>query len=254
MKVYNNLAAVYDYFIDWEDRLHREDPLFQHLFQERLATSILDVGCGSGGHAIHWANMGYNVVGIDSAKDMIEYAQHRADEEELDMEFQCYSMTDFASRIQQKFDAVVCVGNNIPHLLETDHVKRLFTETIASMKDTGVAIFHLINYQRILELKRRDFPAKSRLVDDKEFLFLRYYDFLSPYLDFHFLVAVKDQGVWSSKSYQLKHRPWKQEELLPLAKEAGFTQVMTYGGYDFSEFDPEKSADVILVCELGEVD
>lgn len=254
MKVYSNLAPVYDYFIDWDDRIRREDPFFQHLFQERLATSLLDLGCGTGGHSIHWAGLGYNVVGIDSAPDMIEFARQRAEKEELDAEFQCFPMTDFASRIQLKFDGIVCVGNNAAHLLEPAHVKRLFSESVQSLKDTGVAVFHLLNYQRILEHKRRDFPAKSRRVDDKEYLFLRYYDFLSPYLEFHFVVAVRENNEWTSKSYQLKHYPWKKEELIPLAKEAGFTQIMTYGGYDFSEFDPDTSSDLLLVCELGDVD
>lgn len=254
MKVYSNLAPVYDYFIDWDARIRREDSFYQHLFQERLATSILDIGCGTGGHALHWAAMGYNVVGLDSSREMIEHAQKRGEEEELDIEFQCLPMTDFASRINQKFDGVVCLGNNIAHLLEADHVKKLFTETIASMKETGVAIFHTLNYYRILEHKRRDFPAKSRIVGDKEYLFLRYYNFMTPLLDFHFVTAVKENGEWTSKGYQLKHYPWRQEELLPLAKEAGFTQVMSYGGYDFSEFDPLTSNDLLLVCELGIVD
>ncbi|MGC9328329.1 MAG: class I SAM-dependent methyltransferase [Candidatus Hinthialibacter sp.] len=254
MKVYSNLAPIYDYFIDWKDRIRREDPFFQHLFQERLATSILDVACGTGGHSLHWAEMGYNVVGVDSAPNMIEYARQKANEEELDVEFQCYPMTDFSSRLHQKFDAIVCLGNNIPHLLEVEHVQKLFQEAAASMKETGVAIFHVINFYRILEHKKRDFPAKSHVAGDVEYLFLRNYEFASPHLDFHFITAVKENGEWSSKSYQLKHHPWKQEDLIPLAKEAGFTEIMCYGDYSFSDFDPEKSADLIMVCELGDVD
>jgi glycine/sarcosine N-methyltransferase len=252
MKVYNNIAYVYDCFINWEERIKREDPFYQHLFMERLATSLLDIGCGSGGHAIHFAQMGYNVIGIDSAKDMVAFAQQKSEKNDIDIEFQCLPMTDYASRIQQKFDAVICVGNNLPHLLEASAVKKVFTETIASMKETGVAIFHVLNYHRIMANKRRDFPANSRIVDDKEYLFLRHYDFLSPHLDFHFASAIKENGQWTAKSMQMKHHPWKDDELIELAKEAGFTQIMTYGGYDFSEFDAEKSHDFIMVCELVE--
>ncbi|HQH72321.1 MAG TPA: class I SAM-dependent methyltransferase, partial [bacterium] len=87
MKVYNHLAEVYDYFINWDERIKREDPFFQHLFRERLGTAILDLGCATGGHALHWSEMGYNVVGLDSAADMIEQARRLGEERELDIEF-----------------------------------------------------------------------------------------------------------------------------------------------------------------------
>jgi len=254
MKVYNHLAEVYDYFINWYERIKREDPFFQHLFRERLGTAILDLGCATGGHALHWSEMGYNVVGLDSAADMIEQARRLGEERELDIEFLCLPFTDFASRLQQQFDAVVCVGNNISHLLEPPAVQRLFSETVKSMKETGVAVFHLLNYQRILEFNKRDFPVRSMTVGDKEYVFIRFYEFRPEQLDFHFIVAVKDQGNWISRGYVMKHHPWMQDELVDLAKDSGFTQIISYGGYDFSEFNPRESNDLILVCERGDVE
>ncbi len=254
MKVYNQIAEVYDYFIDWEERIKREDPFFQHLFQERLGASILDLGCGTGGHALHWSEMGYNVVGLDSARDMIEHARLLGEKRELDIEFLCLPLTDFASHLQQQFDAVVCVGNNIPHLLDRLAVQRLFTETVKAMKESGVAIFHVLNYSRILEFNKRDFPVRSMVVGGKEYVFIRFYEFHPEHWDFHFVVAVKEQGNWISHSYVMKHHPWMWDELVGMAQTAGFTQILSYGGYDFSEFNPRESNDLLLVCELGEVE
>ncbi|RJP26098.1 MAG: class I SAM-dependent methyltransferase [Candidatus Omnitrophota bacterium] len=253
MKFYDHIAASYDYFIDWESRIKREDPFYQQLFQECLAKSILDLGCGTGGHAMHWADMGYNVIGVDSSREMIAFARDLAEKKEIDIEFQCLQMTDFASRLQTRFDAVICVGNTVAHLLDAANVLRLFHESIQSMKETGVAVYHLKNFQRIIEVKKRDFPVISRVVDDKEYVFIRYYDFPEHDLEFNYIVAVKENGQWHSRSYQLKHHPWMMEEVVAIAKEAGFTEVMIYGGYDFSEFDPETSEDLLFVCELGEV-
>ncbi len=252
MKFYDKLAKTYDYFIDWPARIQREDPFYQHLFQESLAKSILDLGCGTGGHAMYWAEIGYNVVGVDSSKEMITYARDLAEEKEIDIEFQCLRLTDFSSRIQQQFDTVVCVGNTVPHILDSFNLKRLFQESIACMKINGIAVYHLKNFQRILEVKRRDFPAISRIVDDTEYVFFRFYDFLENHLEFNFVVGEKHNGKWNSHSHQLKHYPWRYEEILPIAKEAGFTQIMSYGGFDFSDFEPEKDEDLILVCEIGE--
>ncbi len=68
------------------------------------------------------------------------------------------------------------------------------------------------------------------------------------------VTAVKEKGEWTSRSHQLRHYPWRPRPVGREAlQEAGFTQIMTYGGYDFSEFDLDKSKDLILVCELGRV-
>ncbi|MDX9752325.1 MAG: class I SAM-dependent methyltransferase [bacterium] len=252
MKFYDHLAETYDYFIQWEDRIHREDPFYQHLLRERLGTSILDLGCGSGGFSLHWADMGYNVVGIDSSMGMIKQAQNKAEAQEIDTEFACLPMTDFTGKLQQQFDAVICVGNNLAHILEPEPMVRVFQETIKSLRPSGVAVFHILNYQRILDNKRRDFPVKSHTVGEDEYLFIRFYNFLQDLLEFNMVVASKKEGQWTSRSMLVKHRPWAKGELLTLAKQAGFTDIMTYGNYQFEEFDPKESQDLILVCEVNE--
>ncbi|MBI1387830.1 MAG: methyltransferase domain-containing protein [bacterium] len=256
MKFYDQLAFSYDAFIDWDARIKREDPFYQHIFRERLATSILDAGCGSGGHALHWAGMGYNVVGVDSSPEMIRKAREGAEREELDAEFDCLQLTDFASRLQTRFDAVVCVGNTLSHILNEENMLRFFRESAASLKDTGAAIFHCHNFQRILDVKKRDFPVRTRQLDGKEYVFCRFYDFGPRYLEFNMVVAARDleSGEWASRSMQMLHYPWVKDELLALLKQAGFTQVMCYGGFDFSEFELDKSNDLIMVCEFGETD
>ncbi len=129
MKFYDRLAQTYDYFIDWDTRIKNEDPFYQHLFQERLAYSILDLGCATGGHSLYWADKGFNVIGIDSSKEMIEYARRQADTREIDAEFQCLQITDFSSSIQQRFDAIICAGNTLSHLTTLESLQRLFQES-----------------------------------------------------------------------------------------------------------------------------
>ncbi len=254
MKFYDQIARTYDFFIDWQNRIKREDPFYQHLFRERLAKSILDLGCGTGGHAMHWAEMGYNVIGIDSSKEMIAYAKQMSEERDIDIEFQCMRLNHFATPLQQEFDTIICVGNTISHILERADLLKLFQESVNALKETGIAVFHTLNYRRIVDVKKRDFPVISRTVGDNEYVFIRFYDFLEQHLEFNYVVACRENGEWSSRSHQLKHHPWMKDELISTAKEAGFTAILAYGGYDFSEFDLDKSDNLLLVCELGEVD
>jgi len=122
------------------------------------------------------------------------------------------------------------------------------------MKPTGSAVYHVLNYQRILENKRRDFPVKHRQVEDNEYLFMRFYNYEIPFLDFNMVVASKENGQWTSRSMQMKHRPWIKEDLDRIARAAGFTNIMYYGGFDFSDFNPVESEIMLMVCETGDED
>ncbi len=48
---------------------------------------ILDLGCGTGGHALLLAKKGYAVVGVDRSAEMLEFARQRAKDEGLSVEF-----------------------------------------------------------------------------------------------------------------------------------------------------------------------
>jgi len=112
MKFYDHLAKTYDYFIDWEARIKNEDPFFQQIFRESLGNSVLDLGCGTGGYDIYLAEMGFNVVGIDSSRQMINAAQARAEEEDQcairfgDLQwhyhFSCSRRTSIATPLQRE--------------------------------------------------------------------------------------------------------------------------------------------------------
>ena len=48
---------------------------------------VLDMGCGTGGHAIRLARREYEVVGVDRSKDMLEIAERKAREAGVDVKF-----------------------------------------------------------------------------------------------------------------------------------------------------------------------
>jgi hypothetical protein len=66
------------------------------------------------------------------------------------------------------------------------------------------------------------------------------------------VVAAKENGEWTSRSNQIKHFPWSKNQLIHIAKEAGFTDILCYGDYEFNEFNPLESNDLIMVCEVNE--
>ncbi len=46
--------------------------------RSREVRSVLDLGCGTGGHLVHLARMGYDVAGVDRSADMLARAQEKS--------------------------------------------------------------------------------------------------------------------------------------------------------------------------------
>jgi len=68
---------------------------------------ILDVGCGTGRHAIELAKRGYKVTGIDISKEMLKEAKKRCREEAVSVNFKQSDATDF--KVEELYDACICL-------------------------------------------------------------------------------------------------------------------------------------------------
>src|SRR5215831_6155701 len=72
-------ASAYDDLYRDKDYLAECD-LIERVFDtygERPIRRVLDLGCGTGGHAVPLAERGYEVVGVDRAPDMVHRAEAR---------------------------------------------------------------------------------------------------------------------------------------------------------------------------------
>ena len=99
-------AAAYDALYTDKDYMKECDYL-ESLFAKHRSRpkTILDLGCGTGGHALLLAKRGYHVIGVDRSASMLEIARRKAKAEGLAVEF---IEGDIASiSLPQNFDAVI---------------------------------------------------------------------------------------------------------------------------------------------------
>ena len=76
----NKYAACYDAIYESKN-YQTECDLIQAALSEYSigdAKSVLDVGCGTGGHAIELAKRGYKVSGVDKSQAMLEIAENKS--------------------------------------------------------------------------------------------------------------------------------------------------------------------------------
>src|SRR6266581_5500689 len=86
-------AAAYDDLYQDKDYLAETD-LIENVFKlygQSTVRRVLDLGCGTGGHAVVLAARGYEVVGIDRSAEMLERARARGSSEERRVGKECRS-------------------------------------------------------------------------------------------------------------------------------------------------------------------
>jgi len=88
----------------------RPQPVFANLaLSEDLGDEIIDVGCGTGEHAMLFASSGYKVLGIDSAPLAIEKARAKASQRGSKAEFVVADALHL-DVLHRKFDAAIDSG------------------------------------------------------------------------------------------------------------------------------------------------
>lgn len=247
---YDELGAGYDRMINWSSRLERESPFFRKVFDERAVNSILDCACGTGRHAIEFSKWGHEVSACDMSGEMLRLAGHNASRQGVNVEFFEAGLTDIAERIDGKtFDAVVCLGNSLPHLLTQHELDRSIRSIRRVLAPGGVFIAQIRNYQKILKENLRFMPPTSTEVDGKEYLFFRMLDIQTArHVDFHIIRFQRDSGKWTHKIQTTRLRPMMKRHMDAAFKRAGFQETDYYGDYAFSPFTAAGTLDLISVA------
>jgi len=104
MAVFQAYASFYDAF--YGDKDYGAECDFVEALCRRFApgpvTSVLDLGCGTGGHAVPLAQRGYQVTGVDQSAEMLSIAQRKA--QSVGQSIQWVQGDVRSLRLQQTFD------------------------------------------------------------------------------------------------------------------------------------------------------
>ncbi len=114
---------LFDRIADYYDLLHEdvdyaaECRLLERVFARflpRPAASVLDLGCGTGSHALLLADRGYRITGIDASPGMLRLARAKA-RGRRNPAFRRADMRSFD--LGRTFDAAICMDGAFTHLL-----------------------------------------------------------------------------------------------------------------------------------------
>ena len=133
-------VELYRHFPDYDQEPYtrgtqREvDFIEQVLGHDRFKT-VLDVGCGTGRHALELARRGYTVIGVDLSESLLTQGRKTARTEGLAVTFIVGDARTlgFAAR----FDLALSICEGAFSLMETDEMDRLILENVARVLKPG---------------------------------------------------------------------------------------------------------------------
>lgn len=108
-------AEGYDSVYEAKD-YRAECDLLERLWaaEDAVVKTVLDLGCGTGGHALELAGRGYEVTGVDRSPEMIAIAERKKDQARAAV---TYAISDLAElRLDRTFEAAVMMFNVIGYL------------------------------------------------------------------------------------------------------------------------------------------
>jgi glycine/sarcosine N-methyltransferase len=256
--LYDTLSDDYDHFVNWENRLAYEMPFIERTLREAGVCQVIDVACGTGMHAIELARRGYKVVGADLSAPMIERARENASIAGVEVHFIVAGFGELAEKlalspvegVSGQFDAVLCLGNSLPHVLSAADLSDALADFATVLRPGGLLLIQNRNFDAVLARRERFMGPEAHREGDREWLFVRFYDF-NPggTITFNMVVLRRDgKGNWSQQIEATELRPLTYSELSASLTATGFTDIVCYGDMEGAPFDPDRSSNLIVTA------
>ncbi len=240
---YDQLAPLYRIKVDWESRSAKEDKLFDYLISTLKPTSVLDLGCGDGGHAPRYLTAGITYHGIDYSAEMIRVARQAYGQSEGSL-FEVGDMSMLSAKLSARFDQILLLGNTLPHV----STLRTLRTTLAGIGRSLVAGGHFV-VQTVnpgsLAGKRVHFLA-AKLTTEAFFVpvYVRDGHYWEFYLTTHRLNAGSIESTTTSST---RLRIWNKRQVVENARRYGLKLISAYGGPQLQPYQSNKSGNMILI-------
>lgn len=201
---------------------------------------ILDLGCGRGRHSITLAERGYNVLGVDLSKEVIDKATEIVYERKLkNLRFE---VGDMRRPLDKKFDAVVNLFTTFGYFLRDNENARV-VQSVETMLDKG-GVF-ILDYLNAYKVQKHLVPAEKEEFQNLMVHLRREIRGNMVYKNIRFTGEDVDEPIEYQERVKLYELDWFEN----IFKENGFDIKQVYGSYEGEPFDKENSPRLLMVAE-----
>lgn len=220
-ELFENSAATYDEEPFVKGTEGEVDFVEKEIEFDKNAT-ILDIGCGTGRHAIELAKRGYSVTAVDLSASQLAKARLKAGADNVSVQFKKADARylDYSNQ----FDVVIMICEGAFPLMETDEMNfDILKNASNALKRKGVFVLTTLNGLFPLFHSVKDFLNQY---SDHDVSRVNTFDLMT-FRDYSEYEHVDDKG--NKKVLKCNERYYVPSEITWLLKTVGFSQIDTYG-------------------------
>jgi SAM-dependent methyltransferase len=139
--------GAFEYSVEFYDALYGakdyagEASAVSGMIREQLpsANELLDIGSGTGRHALEFERLGFSVTGVDVSPEMVEAAKRRSSQVDSRCKFLVGDARDL--RLGHNFDAVVSLFHVASYQSTDRDLRNYFSTVAAHLKTGGIFVF-----------------------------------------------------------------------------------------------------------------
>ncbi len=181
---------------------------------------ILDIGCGTGRHAIELARRGYDVVGVDLSESQLRRALEKAEAAGLRIDFRRQDARELS--FASEFDLAIMLCEGAFPLMETDEMNfQILRGAARALKPKGKLIFTTLNGLFPLFHSIKEFLDAEKMEGGAACLESKFD--LMTFRDRNVTTVVDDLG--NKKELHCNERYYVPSEITWLLKSLGFRDI-----------------------------
>jgi 2-polyprenyl-3-methyl-5-hydroxy-6-metoxy-1,4-benzoquinol methylase len=185
---------------------------------------ILDIGCGTGRHAIELTKRGFSVTGIDLSQSQLERAREKSAQNGLQIRFLRHDARNLP--FENQFDVAIMLCEGGFPLMETDEMNfEILKSASKSLKNKAKFIFTTLNGLFPLFHSINNFHADGKK-EGNAIYHSTNFDLMT-FRDYNITSMVDDNGI--EKVLECNERYYVPSEITWLLKLLGFTKIEIFG-------------------------
>jgi len=221
--LFENYAKQYDKECFVQGTVGECDFIEQEIDRDK-SVRIIDIGCGTGRHAIELTKRGYTVTGVDFSEAQLARAREKAEESGLKIDFQKHDAR--ALPFEGGFDLAIMLCEGGFSLMETDEMNfEILKSAGRALNDHGKFIFTTLNglfplFHSVKEFYESAHKEGNSACKNCSFDLMAFRD--------HNTVVFEDDAG-NKKELQCNERYYVPSEIMWLLKTLGFKKIEIFG-------------------------
>ena len=262
MDAYGDFSAVYDELMDnvpygqWSDRLHELIGKYGVSKPERNAEDVLasernlvlDLGCGSGTLTEMMYRRGYDMIGVDMSREMLNAAMEKREKCGESILYLNQDMREL--ELYSTVGTVYSVCDSLNYILEEEELLTVFSLVNNYLYPGGIFIFDFNTVYKYEEIIGDTTIAENR--EDCSFIWENFYDPEDEINEYDLTVFVKQEGGLFRRFTETHfQRGYRAEQMKALVERAGMKILEMTDADTGAEVTAESQRIYIVAQEQG---